>query len=472
MRQNVRWVAAILVGLAVATLGLGFFWGFTVDDAWIVTRVAHHGLSDGGFSFNLGSEPTDAVTPLGFAQLIALIGRMIGAREPLELFSVARWFGLLCSSISVLFLGLQLVRRAATERGGPARLALFAILLAVNVPFLAWTGAGLAGPIVGLAVAIGSWRCDEREGGLLGPLLLGMAASWRPELVCFGALVCVGRNGRPARSLSLFVLAASAAPIARWALFGSPVPLAAVAKAPEFESGLRYALGTLAFAGPFLAVLLLPGAHARHDGRWGWGWIVWGHLAALVFAGGDWMAFYRLSVPIIPTLAYVVSRDALPGWRSGFGVILSLALSLVLLVLKGPQARDVLQERTSWIRQGEPLLRGAEVVAAVDVGWLGIATQAQIVDLAGVTDPSVAPLPGGHTSKLVPPALLSARGVDAWVIRVPPLAEDVARLQDIVAIYAVDARLLRDAEDLGFALAGRIEGRGGHTRYIVARYRP
>jgi hypothetical protein len=38
------------------------------------------------------------------------------------------------------------------------------------------------------------------------------------------------------------------------------------------------------------------------------------------------------------------------------------------------------------------------------------------LDLAGVTDVAVAVLPGGHTTKPVPPSLLERRGVDTLVL--------------------------------------------------------
>jgi hypothetical protein len=58
-------------------------------------------------------------------------------------------------------------------------------------------------------------------------------------------------------------------------------------------------------------------------------------------------------------------------------------------------------------------------VAALDVGWVGAATEADIVDLAGVTDPSIAALPGGHTSKRIDARLLLERDTDALLLYMP-----------------------------------------------------
>ena len=55
-------------------------------------------------------------------------------------------------------------------------------------------------------------------------------------------------------------------------------------------------------------------------------------------------------------------------------------------------------------------------MASLDAGWVGAATPARVVDLAGLTDLAIASLPGGHTSKRVTGAMLSDRNVDALVL--------------------------------------------------------
>jgi hypothetical protein len=70
--------------------------------------------------------------------------------------------------------------------------------------------------------------------------------------------------------------------------------------------------------------------------------------------------------------------------------------------------------------RARPVLAGAQVVAGLDVGWMGASTEARIVDLAGLTDPSIAVLAGGHTSKRVDVAMLLDRGVDTVVLYSEP----------------------------------------------------
>jgi hypothetical protein len=106
------------------------------------------------------------------------------------------------------------------------------------------------------------------------------------------------------------------------------------------------------------------------------------------------------------------------------------------------------------------------VVAALDIGWLGAATDATIVDLAGLTDPVIAVLPGGHTSKAIPAALLDARKVDTIVLllsegaslREPWTASQFARV--------VEQRIARiPGLDDEFHVAA--ESAAPHLRYVV-----
>jgi hypothetical protein len=89
---------------------------------------------------------------------------------------------------------------------------------------------------------------------------------------------------------------------------------------------------------------------------------------------------------------------------------------MVLAVYVGWPARHIAQHRLTLIEAAVAPLAGARSVAALDVGWVGAATAASIVDLAGVTDPLVARLPGGHTSKRIPEGLFENREVDAVVL--------------------------------------------------------
>jgi hypothetical protein len=59
------------LGVAAGAIPLGLLHGFTVDDALIPARYAHHLALGLGYRFNVGGPVTDGVTPLGWAHLLA-----------------------------------------------------------------------------------------------------------------------------------------------------------------------------------------------------------------------------------------------------------------------------------------------------------------------------------------------------------------------------------------------------------------
>jgi hypothetical protein len=148
------------------------------------------------------------------------------------------------------------------------------------------------------------------------------------------------------------------------------------------------------------------------------------HAGALVVAGGDWMPFARLMVPVIPGLvwaAILACERARPAATAARAIAAS-ALGVALVVgSRGivEDGRGVMADRSALIASARPLLKGASRVAGLDIGWLGAATEADIVDLAGLTDPEIAALPGGHTSKRVDAAILLSRNPDALLLYAP-----------------------------------------------------
>jgi len=243
-----HWWLTPSVTLALSAALEFFCWGFTVDDAWIVTRVAANGASTGSFAFNPGGPATDAVTPYGFAHLLALLGSASGRVGASDLFSLARILGLLCFGASMAFAAW------AAERIARRSLLRFAPILAgVSVPAALWAGAGLSTPIVGLALVLGAWGLAS-ERGPLGGILLGFAGGWRPELLpTLLALVLLCDRRWTSRDsllrLGLLILPCAGVACARWVHFGSLLPLSSVAKAPDLGHGVKYALVTLIWGG-------------------------------------------------------------------------------------------------------------------------------------------------------------------------------------------------------------------------------
>ncbi len=485
-----------LLGVLLALPCALWLWGFTVDDALIPARVAAHLRQGLGPRFNPGGAITDAVTPLGFAHWIAGWASLFRADPSLwGTLAVARGAGLLVWLGTAGLLGADLVQAA---RGRPGALVVGGVALASCVPVAAWAGSGLETPWVALCC---TWAARPRRGASLAA---GLAAAWRPELLPWAVVLIVARtlltarDGGPEAELSartpqdvvtralgapghlLGALAACAGPAllvagARILWFGRPTPLSALAKAPDLDHGLTYCLGVLVFSGPWwlLASRGTWRVVRAEPGTWGAPAAALGvHLVALVLAGGDWMPFFRLAAPVLPSVVLLGVRVAARGggarwslWAGRARGALVLSVGLLLLVGRGQDARQVLTRRLELVAAARPLLAG-RTAAAVDVGWVAAASGADVLDLAGVTEPRVAALPGGHTTKRVSGALLVERGVDALVL----LAERGWAAEEWPAArfrYGVDARLAPAAFELGFRLAGRVPLPGTDWEYFV-----
>jgi hypothetical protein len=465
MRASTKSILGAVLAMFAALLPALALFGFMVDDALITARVAHHLANGRGYRFNPEGSVVDAVTPLGFAHLLS----PFASSSPLAAFEAARYIGLGAWVAAAGVLG------ALAARQGPRALFVATVVLGVDVPLAAWAGSGMETALVTALATLGLVQVRA------APLALGLAAGWRPELLPWAVTLAAARAvfDRPARSATarraiVLAIALALAPfivvaVLRSTIFGQALPLSAVAKPADTVLGLRYALGGLVFCGP------------------GWLLIGWrayyktspltrasvlafaAHLFALVQAGGDWMPFYRLFVPVLPSL--VLAGAELAERSSKLRVALRLVPVLggawLLGSTHGRSASQVWTHRAAVIDAARPVLAGARSVAALDVGWVGAATAANIVDLAGVTDPSIARLRGSHTTKRLPEGLLEVRAVDAVVLFVE--GSDTKSFPDLAYVHPVDVRLSRLLSFEEFRPVASIP-LGGTTRsYVIAR---
>jgi hypothetical protein len=507
--------AALLGALAALPLALALR-GFTVDDALIAARYASHLAAAEGYRFNARGAVTDGVTPLGFPFLLA----PFAARGPLAALAAAKVMGGAAWILAASLLGVAIARAAATERasrgephpfadfraedrGEPAsavrsRAPLSAlIILAASAPLGAFSVAGME---TGLVIALSALAVALRALGFgrSGAACAGIAAGLRPELTPLSLVVAAApsppsppspplpeakpapRAPRPASlatgpalaRITLAMLPPLAVVAARLAIFGRPAPLAVLAKPASIELGARYALACFLLTGP--VALLAPLALRRASGfARGLALAVGAHFIAIALAGGDWMPLSRLAAPALPAVALAAAHLAAVASLRATAARLALALAgeIFQLARVGPSAAAVSAERLAVIDALRPELASARVVAAVDIGWLGAATPATIVDLAGLTDPAIAALPGSHTSKAIPATLLDARAVDTLVVLlregepvlVPWTRSFFARRVElrIAAIPGIDV-----------AFAPVAEAKTAHLDYLVLRRVP
>lgn len=459
-------MAPSLATAGLALVPIALFWGFSVDDAWIVTRIVEVAKSTGTFSLNPGAPPTDAVTPLGFAQLLFALSAATGL-PPL---GVARGLGVVAWGATYFVAACWLTHEKVTF----ARRTLFGFLAATSVTGAAWAGAGLETPVIAWILTSGLLLSERSRA--LGALLAGMAAALRPDLTPLALLAPQLYRRRVSERWQL--LALTVAPTAvvmgiRLSVFGDFLPLGFRAKPPDLSTGLRYALGSIVLSGPFCFLIAARGRDGRRLGA-----LTLVHFLSLILAGGDWMPLFRLSCPLLPWASVLAIRSSRGRYAVPVAMILSLAGPLLLTVYYRSDATQVIETRGALIEKARPKLAGAARVASVDIGWLSQAVEGNVVDLSGVANPRVARLPGGHTSHRIPSAFLDRERVDAWVVRVwdrepganpkgqgaPPAPER--------AVYAVDRELLRGAEDLGFVLMGELSIARTGSSYAILRRAP
>lgn len=402
------WPAAAT--LAVVLIG-GVAWPYTVDDAYIVARYAHHLAEGHGYVMNPGADPSDGLTgPLW------LLPMWLGVPW-------AKGLGLLSGGLAA-----GLATRFAQARGGGWAGAATALFVAVQSTLGIWSVAGLEAGAATLALvtAVLAALALPRPSAMGVGIPVAVLAWLRPETVA-AALVAVvvawWRNRRTGVRAAMIGMSGLAGVVVfRWVLFGQPLPLTMAARPPELGHGLAYVARAVAASTGVVA--LVPMAFAVVRGGWRMravGLVAAVHLGAVVLAGGDWMPGYRLVAPILPLMAILVG-GGVQAFQVGRPVrIAALAVCCVVPVLDAivqlPRVREAGMRRETI---GVPLARWLgeryESIALVDAGYLPWASGARVVDLAGLTEPAIGRAPGGHLDKRFDPGVLVAASPDAVVL--------------------------------------------------------
>jgi hypothetical protein len=412
--HRARWLIA---GTLAAILPAIFMWGFTVDDALISVRYARHLVAGAGWRFDTAGPSTDGVTPLPWPLILAPLAKA----QALEVLVRAKGLGLVAWGMA----GCALGNAMSHARRSPAwtRAAALATL-GLSVPVAAHAVSGME---TALAMSLATVAALLGRRPRLTALVGGLAAALRPEMAPWACVLAVGvalvahaAVGRVIGAGLLALAPFTACALVRVMVWGHAAPLALMAKPSDVEHGAAYAgAACVVTLVPFL--VLAPLALRRSPMAMTLV-VAWGaHTLALVMVGGDWMPYARLMAPVVPSLAWaavLASEHAHPvatAARSG----VALGLGAVMLARGGTDGRQVGADRAALVAAARPLLADVHRVAALDVGWVGAATEADIVDLAGVTDPDIAALPGGHTSKRVDARLLLERGTDALLLYLP-----------------------------------------------------
>jgi len=458
-----RVCAELLGATAISVVGL-CAWPYTVDDAYIVARYAVRVSRGLGYNFSAGPA-TDGVT--GPAWLLPGISAVRLGVDPVV---AAKVVGLVCAALAAWIS----IRAQQSRARGSVLSWLTLALLACQPSFGGYATAGMETGAAALAVAVASTAAAARprpNAALLG-LAVAALAFVRPELagVALSLLVTCSVRLGVRQALPAWALAGTGAVLVcafRWHLSGNLLPLSWHAKAGSLRDGFEYSVRALPIlTGGLGGLLALAGALLGQGRDRARAASLLVHVICVTLAGGDWMPGFRLFVPILPQYAQLAAVGAERVWwrsrRSNLRgprrlVLRRVSTCVALGFACGVPLLDLALRIPEWRAAGEARERvGVEIatrlrhesrrVALVDIGFLGYASDCDVIDLAGITDPEVAAMAGGHLDKHIPSPWLATRAPDTVLLHssLPPLAAEDGRLLRLHG-YPVEMRIARSA---------------------------
>ncbi len=424
-KGQVSWLLPIVTAAAVVAVGAVSF-PFTVDDAFLVARYARSLLADGSYAAFPGGAPTDGITgPLWLVP--AILDELVGRTD----LAITKAFGLACAALAAWLVVAACARRVDGGFVAPAAAALIAVQPTLGL----WGSAGLETGLATLlfTIAVLAAGIDRPRPVACGGAI-ALLAWTRPELgIACAALLGwlamragsgVGTLSRRefAAGLALAAGSAIALTVVRALSFGDPLPLAAYAKPGEIALGARYVGGgvlvTTSGVGLALAAIgaKLGGARERAAAV-----AIGTHLLAVIALGGDWMPGFRLFAPVLPLYAWLAARGGWLVFRRRRRVAIALVtLAAVVpaldLIAELPRAHQAGALRESNGRTLASELHMGETVAIVDAGFVPYVAGVATIDLAGLTDRTIAHSPGGYLAKRIDPAYLERRAPDVIVL--------------------------------------------------------
>jgi hypothetical protein len=420
--------ALTLLAVAVFTIHALHYWPSWIDDAYITFRYAHDLRTGVGMVYNAG-ERVEGITNLGWGLLLA-------AFTAGDALLAAKLFGLAFGIGTVVLLGEWLRDQAL-----PLPAIALGLTFAVVYPWLpSYAMYGLETDAAAFFVTL-AWTRHGREadGRSRLPLAaLGMAlAPWvRPD-GALAAILCGGwhlvrRGPKLTRAagvaVGIVLLGAGALVALKLHWYGAILPNTALTKLREWppERGFVYLRNAMAWPSPGLAWLAAGAA------LWGVGRVVRREdralpgifaavgVAAAVAQNGDFMQNFRFFVPIWPALSAAVAvfvadlarvhrwapaaalAATLPAWPAVAavqeadrlhdadfrGAVIQKSRPFFLPELPG--AASTFAQRFSFPAAWSVVHRTArDTLAYVNIGLLGWTSEGPVLDMLGLTDPSM-----------------------------------------------------------------------------------
>ncbi len=489
------WMVVVIAIAAVLAHGALLFF-YTEDDHYIAARYARNLAAGLGLVFNAGEHEWGCTTTLlPFLQALLL---HFGVSPLLA----AKGIGLTSVSASCV---LAFVLAARFSR--PLVASTSAFLVAAFGPLILWAVGGLETSLFGMLVlaalvAAAAERHARPRRISISAILILLAALTRYDALLYLPAVLRARwNGRLAdqvRWLALVALGFLALWLAHVRYYDAFLPNSLLSKVvgvpgrldrgvaylKDFSLEHRWLLGTGACAAVIAGAF--AGPHRAIGQSLGIALLL--SLFYPVWTGGDWMPDHRFFAPVVlfaaPLIAMAVGvmisrlrRGAVPWTMVACVGMLALAAQTAREDDRWvPRLRHLRTSNDAFLQLGE-LVRGGDptlLYAVADIGGFGWTSDARILDLAGLTDHSIAGAP--HTSAgPLPGKVLEARRPDVILVKLD--APDDLRIRRAAyhAMVALDTRQLT-ADETAFLLsaahsvadldAGNFAVKEGHYRVI------
>lgn len=416
-RSNLTWAAGSLCLGMLAVFWLVFSYGYIEDDAFIHLEFARSVAEGHGFAFN-GLVTNGDTAPLWVLVLVAL--HAVGI-EWLECAKLADTLGFVSTVLAIVCLTRDLSERDSQfQRLAPAAVA----VIVLNPFFVHWSFSGMES-VSALGVSLWAIRATfvrpaSWGGAMSSAVLLGIGPLLRPELLLLAGIggpvvLCrywhFARNESPLKRWTcLAVLAVvMVLPLALWCVygqlaFGSPIPNTNVAKRGGPLSVVAPRLVSVYAAGFLVPMVLFPLAAAVRllQGRRVpvvmWILVAWPLLCVVFYLADHTLVQTRyclLSMPCLGIATLWLIED------SGSAVLLRLATALMVLVSLvtiGLTVVPHVQNKKETVRRfaqvslylRDDIPRDAPV-AVYAIGELAFMSRHPLVDIGGITRPSVVP---------------------------------------------------------------------------------
>jgi len=427
-------LTGLILAFAVLALGAALLWDYVTDDTWIHLRYARNLLERGEYTFNPGDPTYGSTSPLWVFSLVFLM------KLGLAPLAAARSLGLVAAAAKLIVADRLLVRLPLPAGWRPWLL----LLVALDAWFLRWALSGMETPLAELLmlVLLGPVAASGPIAWVAWGATWGLGSLARPEIALLAPcalpwLLWLQRRRHPGRSalaslakvgLGWLMVAGPWLVYAR-SVFGRMIPGTAAAKSYPLQLSpaemVEYLARTIqqlaAVQGVLWLALVFVAAGfwldrrrglAGGDGKtFGPRALALGAIAAtwlVVLVGGYsakqvWTISRYVSPLLAPLLlAMAVLAGAMLRRQGSRGTagrrVVAAAAVAALLVNAGlltskvrPYAavfsrgvHECFYGTGEWLRDNTP---PDAVIAALDIGALGFASERRILDLAGLVSP-------------------------------------------------------------------------------------